>query len=304
MEDSCTSGFFGPDDIPVPGGLRQLTVLTPPGDGPFVLYKYVRAGRIVVLKAIREELRGNFLHEEILKKEFEIGRSLNHPNIREYYSLCTIPGLGQCIEMEWVDGCTLEELMPACREDSGLCDKIASQIIDAVRFIHLKQVIHRDLKPSNILITHNGQNVKLIDFSLSDSDTYCILKGHAGSARYASPEQVSCSGSDFRSDIYSLGVILSEMSDRRRYRNVAAKCTRKDMTRRYKDISQLETALFRTLPYRAIIIAVIVIAVVSSAVTTIIHGGGNSAGKEDYVDKVTIDKIFQQATDLLEDSDY
>lgn len=188
MTDSFSSVFFGSEDAPLAGNLPETSVLGSSDSSPFILYRHVRAGKIVVLKAIREEFRDNFLYEEILRKEYEIGKSLNHPNIREYYSLAPVQGLGTCIEMEWIDGRPLDEFLPECKADNALCDKIAAQLIDAVRFMHLKQVIHRDLKPSNILITRNGQNVKLIDFSLSDSDSYCTLKGHAGTARYASPE--------------------------------------------------------------------------------------------------------------------
>lgn len=299
MKTTCSSGFFGPEEMPLLETLYEKSVLDSAGSSPFILYKYMRAGKIVVLKAIKEEFRGNLLQEELLKKEFEIGKLLKHPNIREYYSLSTIPGIGSCIEMEWVEGDTLETLLPACREDNGLCDRIATQLIDAIKFIHLKQVVHRDLKPANILITKNGRNVKLIDFSLSDSDSWCILKGHAGTARYASPEQINCSGSDYRSDIFSLGVILSEMSDRRKYRKVAAKCMRQDMNKRYKDVAQLEKSLFRKSPYWVIPVAV---AIVAASVAAIAVGTPeNEATEEDYVDKETIEKIFQQATDLLED---
>lgn len=303
MNETAISGFFDPDGgNPFEETAVGMEVMNPQGSGPFLLYKYSKAGRIVVLKAIRNEFRDNPLYGEILKKEFQIGRSLNHPNIREYYSLTTIPEIGECIEMEWVDGCTLEEMLPLCKSDDELCDRIASQILDAVRFIHLKQVLHRDLKPSNILVTKNGLNVKLIDFSLSDSDSHFILKGNAGTAVYASPEQVGCLPSDFRSDIYSLGVILSEMSRRRRYVRVAAKCTRKDTGKRYRDIPQLEKDLFKPSVVPALLIALSAAAVL--AVLAIVFTNSHQAeSEEDFVDSGTIDKIFQQATDLLEDSD-
>lgn len=300
MNQSCTSGFFGPGELSRMENIHQPTILSSSGDSPFVLYKYVRDGRIVVLKAISEKFRDSFLHEEILRKEYEIGKSLsNHPNIREYYAFSDIPGIGKCIEMEWIDGSTLEEILPECRKDSELCDRIASQLISAIKFIHLKQVVHRDLKPANILITKNGQNVKLIDFSLSDSDSYCVLKGCAGTASYAAPEQISCTASDYRSDIYSLGVILSEMSDRRKYRKVSAKCTRVEADRRYRDVGQLEKSLFRV-SYSVVTMVTAAVLVVSAA--AISYAINKNEDKQDYVDQDTIDEIFQHATELLEDT--
>ena len=235
----------------------------------------------------------------MLRKEYEIGHSLNHPNIREYYGLDEHPALGLCIEMEWVDGFSLEEVLPDCRKDSVLRDKLARQILDAVRFMHLKQVMHRDLKPSNILITRNGQNVKLIDFSVADSDSHFILKGNAGTARYASPEQIECRRADFRSDIFSIGVLLSEMSGSRHFRKVARKCMKKDPDKRYSDIDRLEDALFSPSNYGLGAIAALV---ATAAIIAGIWFLTRPQAEEEYVDSEAIDEIFRQATDLVEES--
>ena len=186
MEEIRNSGFFGPEGTVIEDETAPLEEIGR-RDGPFILYKSSRHRRIVAIKCVRPEFRDNPLYWDMLRKEYEIGHSLNHPNIREYYSLDNDPELGICLEMEWVDGDSLDLLLPECRRNAELRDKIARQILDDVRFMHLKQVIHRDLKPGNILVTRNGQNVKLIDFSLSDSDSHLVLKGNAGTARYASP---------------------------------------------------------------------------------------------------------------------
>lgn len=82
-----------------------------------------------------------------------------------------------------------------------------------MEYLHRHQLVHRDLKPSNILITHQGQHVKLIDFGLADGDSYEVLKCPAGTLRYAAPEVKNGQGSaDYRADIYSLGVVLSELA--------------------------------------------------------------------------------------------
>lgn len=321
MSSANISGFFDLGADINNDTASGLTLLSDSTQGPFVLYKYSKAGRIVVLKALREQLRGDALSEEMLRKEYEIGRSLNHPNIREYYSYGPVGDLGNCIEMEWVDGQSLEDLMPRCREDSELCDRIASQMLEAVKFIHLKQVIHRDLKPSNILITDKGHNVKVIDFSLSDSDSHFVLKGNAGTALYASPEQTLCKGSDSRSDIYSLGVILSEMSARRRYRTVALRCMRKDPARRYQEVDELSSALFRRswgLPLSLVLLLLTVIACAAAILgkpepapipdgqlpEMLVTPGTENAElpeEEEYLDAGSIDLIFRQATEMLEE---
>ena len=299
MEEIRNSGFFGPEGTVIEDETAPLEEIGR-RDGPFILYKSSRHRRIVAIKCVRPEFRDNPLYWDMLRKEYEIGHSLNHPNIREYYSLDNDPELGICLEMEWVDGDSLDQLLPECRRNAELRDKIARQILDAVRFMHLKQVIHRDLKPGNILVTRNGQNVKLIDFSLSDSDSHLVLKGNAGTARYASPEQKECGPADFRSDIFSIGVILSEMSDSRRYRNVSRKCMRPDKDRRYPDIDSLEAALFPSSYHGlGLIAAAVIIALAVSALWMF----RQEEPEEEDIDIEAIDEIFRQATDLVEESD-
>ena len=299
MEEIRNSGFFGPEGTVIEDETAPLEEIGR-RDGPFILYKSSRHRRIVAIKCVRPEFRDNPLYWDMLRKEYEIGHSLNHPKIREYYSLDNDPELGICLEMEWVDGDSLDLLLPECRRNAELRDKITRQILDAVRFMHLKQVIHRDLKPGNILVTRNGQNVKLIDFSLSDSDSHLVLKGNAGTARYASPEQKECGPADFRSDIFSIGVILSEMSDSRRYRNVSRKCMRPDKDRRYPDIDRLEAALFPSSYHGlGLIAAAVIIALAVSALWMF----RQEEPEEEDIDIEAIDEIFRQATDLVEESD-
>ena len=299
MEEIRNSGFFGPEGTVIEDETAPLEEIGR-RDGPFILYKSSRHRRIVAIKCVRPEFRDNPLYWDMLRKEYEIGHSLNHPNIREYYSLDNDPELGICLEMEWVDGDSLDLLLSECRRNTELRDKITRQILDAVRFMHLKQVIHRDLKPGNILVTRNGQNVKLIDFSLSDSDSHLVLKGNAGTARYASPEQKECGPADFRSDIFSIGVILSEMSDSRRYRNVSRKCMRPDKDRRYPDIDRLEAALFPSSYHGlGLIAAAVIIALAVSALWMF----RQEEPEEEDIDIEAIDEIFRQATDLVEESD-
>ena len=88
---------------------------------------------------------------------------------------------------------------------------MALEIVKAVAYVHSLQAVHRDLKPSNIMITRNGSQVKLINFGLSDTDSFVILKQPAGTKGYVSPEQSRGSVTDERNDIYSLGIILQDM---------------------------------------------------------------------------------------------
>ena len=158
------SGFFlpsGPDDI---NYSNDLELIHSSKDGFNELYRVQKNGRFFVYKALRPELYGNLLYEDLLTKDFNIGFSLSHPGLCQYYGKISHPQIGSCIIMEWIDGCTLEELMTEDRIDRTLARKIICEICDALGYMHRKQIIHRDLKPENILITHNGQNVDPLDY--------------------------------------------------------------------------------------------------------------------------------------------
>ena len=205
------------------------------------LYRVNRQGRFRVLKCLKEEFKGKEPYEGFLRKEFEIGYSLDHPNICAYYGFHKEEGMGNCIEMEWVDGLTLEAFLEQGKPDKNLEEKLLEELCDALSYLHSKQVIHRDLKPSNILITHKGNTVKLIDFGFSDSDSHSILKASAGTLVYTAPEVLAGQEADVRSDIYSLGLILYRFS--RRYRQVARKCCETKPWRRYGSIQEVRKAL-------------------------------------------------------------
>ena len=203
------SGFFTSIPADADDVVDKMERIGGHPDGYCELYKYDKGGRFRTLKCLQPSYRGKPLYENLLRKEFEIGYSLSHPHICEYYEWKNHPRLGACIEMEWVDGRTLDQLIQEGRHPGEVYDKIVTEICDALEYMHSKQVLHKDLKPSNILITYNGNNVKIIDFGLSDSDSSSILKIPAGTAVFAAPEVRKGGQASVRSDLYSLGKVLS-----------------------------------------------------------------------------------------------
>ena len=236
------SGFFmanAPEASPMTS--TDLELVHTSENGFNVLYRGCKNGRFFIYKALKPEHRGNPIYEDLMKKDFGIGFSLSHSNICQYYAMIDHHEIGRCIVMEWIDGCTLEEMLSRKTIDKGLARKIICEVCDALDYIHSKQIIHRDLKPENILITHNGKNVKLIDFGLSDTDSYNIFKTPAGTRIYASPEQQSGEGVDNRSDIWALGMIINEISGA--YRHVSGKCLRRDKEQRYSTAADVRRAI-------------------------------------------------------------
>ena len=203
------------------------------------LVKVNRQGRWFMLKGLKPEFCQSPIYLELLKKEFNLMVQLDHPNIVKAFAKEMNDEIGPCIVMEYIDGVTLDQFLES-KPSRQLRRKVVEQLIDALTYIHSKQILHRDIKPSNILITRNGNNVKIIDFGLSDADDYSILKQKAGTLDYVAPEQKhSC-----KSDIYSFGLILKEIFQHR-YRHIASKCTRKNPDERYADMESVRKAIER-----------------------------------------------------------
>lgn len=216
------------------------------------LYTATKFGKKVILKGLKPEFKKERFYQDLLKKEFEISYFLDHPNIVKIIDFQNILNIGDCIVMEYVEGMTLREFVESQRieeaqnrRDKIVYDKIFNELLDAMEYFHSKQIIHRDLKPDNILITNNGNNVKIIDFGLSDADDYVILKQAAGTRKYAAPEQLIPNNTiDCRADIYSLGIILKNNFPKS-YHKIAEKCAQQDKEKRFSSIGDIRNFIKR-----------------------------------------------------------
>ena len=151
------------------------------------------------------------------RREAQSAANLNHPNIVGVYDWGKERGT-YYIVMEYVDGRSVSDIL---RADGPLEAKraagIAADVAAALGFAHRKGVVHRDVKPGNVLITSNGE-VKVADFGIaramtSSSEENLTQTGSVmGTATYFSPEQAQGKPVDPRSDLYSLGVVLYELS--------------------------------------------------------------------------------------------
>ncbi len=216
-------------------------------DGFTCLFRVRRYGRLYILKALKSEYRGVPLYEQALRKEFDIACPLEHSHICRVVLWETLPDLGSVIVMEYIDGLTLDEWMRTEFCTPSEAYKVVGELCEALEYLHRHQLVHRDLKPSNILITHQGQHVKLIDFGLADGDSYEVLKCPAGTMRYAAPEVKSGQGSaDYRADIYSLGVVLSELASQlgeKPMYSIAHHCMAYQPERRYSSAHAVAEAI-------------------------------------------------------------
>ena len=237
------SGFFFVSSVKEKWGVGRPERIGGSLTGWSEVWMFERDGKFRVLKSLKPDYRGLPLYEGLLKKEFDIGSSLSHSNICQTYTFIEHPELGSCIEMEWVDGRSLEESEDECRKDPDLGRKIILEICDALIYIHSKQMVHQDLKLSNILITNNGNNVKIIDFGLSLQDSQSELKISGGTKSYAAPELLEGKKADVLSDIYSLGKVIEHISQR--YGSVVKRCCKLNPADRYLSVTEVKEAILK-----------------------------------------------------------
>lgn len=195
------------------GNFTNIRLLYSSPRGATEIHTATRYGKLYILKGLKEEYRDDPIFNMCLAKEFEIGISLDHPYIRRTVGLEEVNTLGKRIILEYIDGRSLADILTADRLNPESAREISRQIAGALSYLHRHQICHRDLKPENILFSHNGGNVKIIDFNLADRDDYVILKNPAGTPVYMAPEQKDSSSTPTpEADIYSLGVILEKIA--------------------------------------------------------------------------------------------
>lgn len=228
-----TSGRITPNESSSYKGYDQFSIKEEiPSSGYNRIVKAERYGKYFVLKGLKEPFCNDDAYQFMLRKEYEIMMIMDHHNIVRVYSLEEVDGMGLCIVMEWIDGRPLDRWLAEKRPSAAMRRRVVRQLLDAMTHWHTQQVVHRDLKPSNILVTNNGNNVKVIDFGLADGDRYAVLKEPAYTLSYASPEQLHGEPLDCRSDIYSFGRVLSLIFPHR-MRSISRHCTRNYRDQRY-----------------------------------------------------------------------
>jgi len=168
-------------------------------------------GRTVALKTFLHGFGSGDVQKQFLREAQIIGR-LAHPFIVGLYDVGTNAEGVPYFVMEYVDGRTLEKVLddgPLPLEKAALW---ATDLAAAIARAHRAKVIHGDIKPANILITREGQ-VKLGDFGIARFATQVSNSGVLmGTPAYLSPEQIQGNAQDTRSDLFSLGIILYQMT--------------------------------------------------------------------------------------------
>jgi eukaryotic-like serine/threonine-protein kinase len=166
-------------------------------------------GRTVALKSFLQGF-GRNSEQQFLREAQTIGR-LSHNSIAQLYDVCTDNGGAPFLVMEFVSGKNLEQMLAQGPIPFANAAVWAADLGSALAYAHRAGILHGDVTPSNIRITENEQ-VKLVDFGVARFASQVSGSDRVlGTPAYLSPEQIEGRKQDWRSDLFSLGVVLYEM---------------------------------------------------------------------------------------------
>lgn len=195
------------------GEYRLVEKLGEGGMGEVYQGVHSKIGRVVAVKILSQASHGPEFVERFLN-EARIQGGLQHHNIVTLYDFLEYNGQ-PCIIMEYIEGRTLTDCV---RTWGGLqlteAIRYFQSIVEAIDYVHSRGIVHRDIKSNNVKITPSGQ-VKLLDFGIAKSGAspaLTVTGAFVGTLQYLSPEQLVGGVADVRSDIWSLGVLLYEMT--------------------------------------------------------------------------------------------
>jgi serine/threonine-protein kinase len=209
------------------GAYEILAPIGAGGMGEVYRAKDTKLGRDVALKILPPQMAGDRDRLARFHREARAVAALNHPNVVTLYSVEESDGV-HFLTMELVEGQALSAVIPPEGWPVERAVGIAVAVADAIADAHDKGIVHRDLKPANVMITRDGR-VKVLDFGLAkemrglaeDEETVASFDQTRagvvmGTPAYMSPEQISGSAIDHRTDIFSIGLLLYEMATGRR----------------------------------------------------------------------------------------
>jgi serine/threonine-protein kinase len=192
-------------------GYRLLARLGSGAMGSVYKAKHIKLDIPVALKVLRVELAQSRTQVERLKREAQLAARLNHPNIVRSLDVGESNGF-HYFAMEFVDGPTARNLIREKRMNEKEALRIVLAVARALEHAHAAGIVHRDVKPANIMLSKDGQSVKLGDFGLARGQGPSELTlEHAaiGTPQYLAPEQAaSAANATARSDLFSLGASL------------------------------------------------------------------------------------------------
>ena len=170
-----------------------------------------KLNRFVAMKVMKPEFSSDTNFISKFQREAQAAAGLAHPNVVNVFDVGEDQGVNYIV-MELVEGITLKEyISKKGKLTVKEATSIAIQVAMGLEAAHNRNIVHRDIKPQNIIISTDGK-VKVTDFGIARAASSNTISTNAmGSVHYSSPEQVRGGYSDYKSDIYSLGITMYEM---------------------------------------------------------------------------------------------
>jgi serine/threonine protein kinase len=171
--------------------------------------------RTVAIKILPGDLSSNQEVKTRFLREMEVCSTLKHKNVISLYDYGESEGTLFFV-MEYIDGPSIaQHIEKEGQSTPEFALTVTEHILEALHYVHSKDLIHRDLKPANILVEGEGENLRaiLMDFGLvKNFDSQLTMTGKViGTPRYIAPEMLTTGTVDHRSDIFQLGIVLYEM---------------------------------------------------------------------------------------------
>jgi serine/threonine-protein kinase len=206
------------------GTYEVLSLLGAGGMGEVYRARDTKLNREVALKILPNAFVLDADRLARFRREAQAVAALNHPHIVTIFSIEEHDDV-PFMTMELIEGCTLDHGIPGGGLPLARFFDIAVALADALSAAHRKHIIHRDLKPANVMVTDDG-NVKVLDFGLARTvapDVVNLAEAVTslgltvdgtivGTMPYMSPEQIEAKPLDYRTDLFSLGIILYELA--------------------------------------------------------------------------------------------
>lgn len=254
-------------------------------------YKRIIGNRAYCIKRPKPVWRQSEDYMNLFRKEFSLGIELEHPNIVRYFDYGE-DERGPFIKMDYVDGDNLEQFAavnPVFFKNKKNRQQLLDELLDAMAYLHGKQMLHLDLKPGNILITSKGHHVKLIDMGFGWTEGFLHDAGF--SRDYCAPEQLNNQTNliSAATDIYALGKVMQRYGLTKE--SVINRCLKENPKERFQTVDELRKALQ---PKRWSVLASVALFVglLCWALSTTIRQGETVPVLHDTVFLMHVDTIF------------
>jgi len=201
---------------------QLLAKLSEGGMGAIYKARHRHLNQVRVIKVMRPQFEDNKSFQTRFLREAQLAAEVSHPNIAQLYEYAVTPSGIAYMVLEFIDGLTLEQVLGSSgAAPVGLAVELTRQALAALGHLHDHGSVHRDVSPDNLMLTRTlsgAARLKLIDLGIAkqikEPDDLQVTRTGTfiGKVRYAAPEQFSANSKiDYRSDLYSLGVVLYEL---------------------------------------------------------------------------------------------